>query len=73
MALTKQALKRTFTYRRRDGDITLPDPNPAMSPEQVMAFYSTQYPELTTSLVSGPAVSGTALAYEFRSTVGTKG
>ena len=73
MALKKQALKRTFTVERNGGPVELADPNPSMSPDQVMVFYSNQYPELNTVTVSGPVVEGTRLKYSFRTTVGTKG
>jgi len=73
MALKQEALQRSFVIKRPGGNITLADPNPTMTPEQVMVFYSATYPELTTSTVSGPHIEGTQLRYEFCTTVGTKG
>lgn len=73
MPVKREALPRTFTIKRNGQDIALADPNPSMTPEQVMVFYSAAYTELTTSTVTGPRIDGTRLAYEFRTTVGTKG
>ncbi|MGM9776790.1 MAG: PRTRC system protein C [Prevotella sp.] len=69
MALNVTNYKRVFQH----GKVTLSDPNPDMSPEQVMAFYSNQYPELTTSNVHGPKIENDKAVYTFKTTVGTKG
>lgn len=69
MALNISNLKRVFVH----GSATLADPNTDMSPEEVMNFYSNQYPELTTSNVHGPVVEGDKAVYTFKTTVGTKG
>lgn len=69
MALQISKYKRVFKH----GAATLADPNPDMTPEEVMNFYSNQYPELTTSNVHGPKIEGDSAVYEFKTTVGTKG
>lgn len=69
MALQISTYKRVFKH----GNNTLADPNPDMTPEQVMCFYSNQYPELTTSNVHGPKIEGDEAVYTFKTTVGTKG
>nr|DAF32743.1 MAG TPA: Prokaryotic Ubiquitin [Caudoviricetes sp.] len=69
MALQINNYKRVFKH----GSATLADPNPEMSPEEVMNFYSNQYPELTTSNVHGPKIDGDSAVYTFKTTVGTKG
>ena len=69
MALQINNYKRVFKH----GSVTLADPNPEMSPEEVMNFYSNQYPELTTSNVQGPKIDGDNAVYTFKTTVGTKG
>jgi len=69
MALQVQNYKRVFKH----GNIELSDPNPDMTPEEVMGFYSNQYPELTTSNVHGPKIEEDKAVYEFKTTVGTKG
>lgn len=69
MALNISKYKRVFKH----GTATLADPTPDMSPEEVMNFYSNQYPELTTSNVHGPVIEGESAVYTFKTTVGTKG
>lgn len=69
MALHIQNYKRVFKH----GNNRLSDPNPDMTPEEVMNFYSNQYPELTTSNVHGPKIEEGVALYEFKTTVGTKG
>ncbi len=44
-----------------------------LSPEEVMAYYSNQHPELTTSNVFGPKIENDKAVYEFKTTIGTKG
>lgn len=60
---------RTFAY----SSITLPDPNPRLSPEEVKALYATQYPELATAAIRGPEAVGDKLRYEFLASIGAKG
>ena len=69
MALNIKNIKRVFKFGNRD----LADPNPDFTPDEVMAFYSNTYPELTTSNVHGPRMVGDHAEYEFKTTVGTKG
>lgn len=69
MALNIKNYQRVFKLKDR----TLSDPNPAFSPEEVMSFYSNQFPELTTSNVFGPKIENDEAVYEFKTTVGTKG
>ena len=67
MEITK--LKRVFKYN----GVTLPDPSPDMSPDDVRDLYSATYAELATAGVEGPETKGTQLVYSFRKAVGTKG
>lgn len=69
MALNVKVFPRVFKHK----DLLLDDPNPNLSPEEVMAYYSNQYPELTTSNVFGPKIENEQAIYEFKTTVGTKG
>jgi PRTRC genetic system protein C len=69
MALNVKVFPRVFKHK----DLILPDPDDKMTPDEVMAFYSNQYPELTTSNVFGPKVENDQAVYEFKTTVGTKG
>jgi len=67
MEVTK--LERVFMH----GDVELKDIEDSMSADQVLDFYSGQYPELTNSSVSGPEVVNDKLQYKFSTSVGTKG
>lgn len=69
MALQIQGVKRQFKFGNRQLD----DPDPDMTPEEVMQFYAGTYSELTTSNVHGPKMEGDVAVYEFKTTVGTKG
>jgi len=60
---------RIFSYH----GITLPDPDRRLSPEEVKAAYSTQYPELATAAINGPEAVGDKLRYEFVRAIGAKG
>lgn len=73
MVIKKEQLRRSFIIERRDGDITLPDPDNNMTPDQVMQFYSNTYPELVTSSCQGPVYKKDEMTFTFKSTVGTKG
>lgn len=64
-----KVLSRSFTYN----GVKLPDPNPRMSPDEVKAAYSHQYPELATAAITGPDASGEHLIYSFVRAIGTKG
>lgn len=73
MALEVTNLKRAFTFKKDGKKVPLLDPNPDFTVTEVLQFYSTQHPELTTSTVDGPKVEGDQAVYEFKTTVGTKG
>jgi PRTRC genetic system protein C len=73
MSLSVTTLERVFKFKNGDAKITLQDPNPAMSPDEVMDFYSTTYTELTTATVSGPEVENDRMVYHFKTTIGVKG
>jgi len=73
MPLVAQQLTREFKFKKDGTPVTLPDPNPEFSVEEVMQFYSGQYPELTTATLDGPKVEGKTAVYSVKTTVGTKG
>ena len=62
-------LKRVFKHK----NVVLEDPNESISKDDVLDFYSNQYPELTNAHVTGPTVVNDTLQYEFTTSVGTKG
>lgn len=69
MALSVSGVKRIFKHGKKE----LADPDPGMSPDAVLNFYSNAYPELTTATCSGPEMADGKAMYEFKTTVGTKG
>jgi PRTRC genetic system protein C len=73
MAFQIANLKRSFKMTKDKKEIDLPDPNPNMSPEEVMKFYASEYPELTNATLNGPKVVGDRAEYVAKATVGTKG
>lgn len=73
MAFEVTGLEREFRIHIDGEPITLTDPDPSRSPEQVMIFYANQYPTLTTATVHGPEHSEGKIVYEFKTTLGTKG
>jgi len=73
MTMTAKALVREFRITRGSDKINLADPNPEMTPSEVMQFYSATYPELTNASVSNPDVKATKVIYDFSATVGKKG
>jgi len=73
MALQVTGLERKFIIKKDGKDIQLNDPNPSMSPEDVIKFYASEYPELTTANVSGPKIEAGKAIFSIKEVVGTKG
>ncbi len=73
MALEIKGLKRVFRLKKNGETLRLDDPNPEMTVNDVMDFYSMTYPELTTATPHGPMVEDDCAVYEFKTTIGTKG
>lgn len=73
MALEVTNLERVIEYKKNNTPITLSDPNPELSINEVAQFYSGQYPELTTATIEGPKIEGNKAVYSAKTTVGTKG
>jgi PRTRC genetic system protein C len=63
-----RVLPRTFTYN----GVKLPVHDPMMTPEEVKAAYSHQYPELATAAITGPEASGEELQYSFVRAIGRR-
>lgn len=57
-----QTLNRVFKM----GSVKLPDPNPAMTPEEVKKSYQPNYSHLKTAEIEGPEQQGNELVYTFR-------
>lgn len=69
MPISRAPLKRKFYF----GSLSIPDPNPNMTPEDVRTFLAPQYPEITTATLTGPDATGGTLTYTFSKAIGTKG
>jgi PRTRC genetic system protein C len=69
LPLIATAVTRVFRYSSR----VLPDPDPALTPEQVKAFYANIHPELLNAQVEGGEFEGDVQAFVFQRAVGTKG
>jgi PRTRC genetic system protein C len=63
------SLKREFTFN----GVKLPDPAPALSPEEVRGVLATMYPDIATASVTGPEAVGDKLRYNFVRAIGAKG
>lgn len=73
MALEVAGLEREFRFKQNGTDVTLSDPDSGRTPEQVLQFYSNQYPELTTAKITDTEYEGNKIVYEVSATIGTKG
>ena len=71
MAVT--TLTREFIVRDNGNDVTMEDPNPNWTPEQVKDFVANQYPEIMNSEWSGPDHKDDKLVYTISNKYGTKG
>ena len=71
MALHITAVTRIFIIDR--SGVEIPDPDPNLSPENVMSFYAGMYPELTAATIHGPEYRDDRIVYRFKSVIGTKG
>lgn len=70
--LTVTELGRLFNMEEDNETITLDDPNPSWSPEQVLNHYSLQHPILGTATVLRKGVVDGLETFTFISTIGTK-
>ena len=69
VTLKTNLLPREFLYN----GAKIPDPNPAMTVEQVRDLLTAAYPEISTAAVSGPEDAGKSLRYTFTRAIGSKG
>lgn len=73
MALKFEKIERVFVIDKKGQEQELPDPNSEFTPEQVLNFYSTTYPELNNSVVKEVQELEGKIRVSFSSNVGTKG
>ena len=69
MALVKQELKRVFNYKEEK----LEDPNPALTPAEVLDFYSDKHPELVNATMTGPEIENDEAVFKFEVNFKEKG
>jgi PRTRC genetic system protein C len=69
MPVQTRPLERSFSYN----GLTLADPSPDLTPEQVRDVYAASYPEITTAAIEGPEASGDTVHFKFTRVIGTKG
>jgi PRTRC genetic system protein C len=69
MAIEVSKLERVFIHK----GTRLPDPDSSWSADQVLQFYSNQYPELTNANVGEFRIEDDKQIFDFKTTVGTKG
>jgi len=62
-------MRRQFSFN----GLTLPDPNPQISVEDVRGIFALQYPEIATAAISGPEAVGDTMKYSFERAIGSKG
>ena len=73
MALQIETQNREFILKKGGKNITLPDPDPNMSPDEVVKHYLPLYPELTNNKIDGPIVEGNTARYNLSAEIGRKG
>lgn len=69
MTLQIEVLQRKFKFEEQE----LPEPNPDFTPQQVVEFYSAQYPELNNASIVGPVIKDGVQEFSFKTVLGTKG
>lgn len=73
MALQVETPKREFIIKHNGKNITLPDPHPGMTTQEVINHYKGQYPEISTAILEGPKVEQDKAVYTFKTNIGTHG
>jgi len=72
--MTMPASILTLTRIFRSSGQDLPDPNPELSPEEVLRHYARSYPRLLGAKIIDPIIEGDRHVYEFRqASFGAKG
>jgi len=53
--------------------VKIPDPDKALSPEEVRSVLATMYPDIATASITEPEAVGNKLRYNFVRAIGAKG
>ena len=73
MALAVTGIERSFQFKQNGQALSLIDPDIQYTPDEVLEYYTSLYPELQTATVKMSGREEGKLLYEFVTTVGTKG
>lgn len=71
--LATTSIKRVFKFNHNGETIELEDFNPSLPFGEIVKFYASQYPELTTAKITGPKSEGDSLVFSIDTKVGTLG
>lgn len=71
--LEVKEMPRVFLFKNNSKELKLSDPDPLMDKQDVLNYYSTLYPVLTTAKIEGPRIEDDQVQFKFVSTIGTKG
>jgi len=69
MPIATQKTVRKFIYN----GVPLPDPNPAISINEVQSIHAATHAEIANAAIDGPEVKGAVQTYTYVKSVGTKG
>ena len=73
MALEIKTVPREFKFESGGKKVKVADPNPNMSPSEIMELLMSQYPELTTATVGEIKEKDGKMVVEFVTSLGNKG
>lgn len=73
MPLEVANLSREFIIERDGKKISLKDPNPDFTVQEVVKFYAGVYPELTNGVIEGPKVERDKAQYSMTTKAGKLG
>lgn len=73
MALRKLEIIRSFQIEKGGKKITVKDPNPNMTLDEVKKFLAITYPEVLNSSIGTPEIKNEVATYKFTANVASKG
>lgn len=76
MAIQTEIIQRVFKIQVGDDneEVTLPDPDPTMTPKQVRDHYSMMYPHITSAVIGNPKINKDGKAvYSINPNIGERG
>lgn len=73
MALRKVEITRQFLVEKGGKKISVKDPNPNLTLEEVKKYLSITYPEILNCSVGNPEIKNEVSTFTFKANVATKG